>query len=210
MTWQFVDIHTHEPLGDKLGLRSVRFGVDDTEGLCEAISVGIHPWDAEKVSDFADELRHIECAAIGEVGLDKACGVDFGLQLQVFEQQVYIATERNLPLIVHNVRAQQEIVRILAQSPTLTVIFHGFIGSRQQAEQLWQLGYYTSFGFGALCSPKTMEALRVCPNDRLFLETDVDARRIISLYEEVAQLRGVSMEELKRDICNNYKHIFDR
>ena len=210
MAWQFVDIHTHEPLGDKLGLRSVRFGVDDTEGLCGAISVGVHPWDVEKVSDFVDELRRVECAAIGEVGLDKACGVDFGLQSQIFEQQVHIAIERNLPLIVHNVRAQQEIVRILAQSPTLAVIFHGFIGSLQQAEQLWQLGYYTSFGFGAMRSPKTMEALRVCPSDRLFLETDVDARSIVSLYEEVVRLRGVPMEELKSDIYNNYKRMFDR
>lgn len=209
MVTQFVDIHTHEPLGGKIGMRSVRLGVDNTEGLGGAVSVGVHPWDVGIASDIVDQLRNIDCMAIGEVGLDRMCDADFALQMQLFEQQIAIASARHLPLIIHSVKAQQEIVKILSSYPTLIVIFHGFIGSLQQAEQLWKLGHYTSFGFGALRSPKTVEALRMCPSDRLFLETDVDVRDIALLYEEVARLKGVAVEELNEDINNNYKRIFD-
>ena len=105
-------------------------------------------------------------------------------------------------------KAQQEVVNVLTHYSTPFVIFHGFIGSIQQAEQLWERGYHLSFGFGALKSPKTVNVLRHCPEELLFLESDTSGESIGTLYEEVAILRGIGVERLKEIICSNYNRIF--
>ena len=207
----FVDIHTHHSLQNTIGLRSYRLGVEDCGSARDTYSAGIHPWDVCRVDDaqqLLTDLHTLRCSAIGEIGLDKACDADFATQTKLFKQQVIIAHKRNLPIVIHCVKAQQEVVEILANHPTPAVIFHGFIGSFQQAEQLWKNGHYLSFGFCALKSPKTLDALRHCPAEFLFLESDTHEESINALYEQVAQLRGVSVEELRESIYNNYNRIF--
>ncbi len=208
----FVDIHTHGSLDDDLvGLRSYRLGIESPTDGCGAYSLGIHPWDVCRVKNAQQllvDLRTMNCSAIGEIGMDRVCDTDLGMQRELFEQQVNISTERNLPMIIHCVKAQQEVGNILAHYSTPAVIFHGFVGSLQQAEQLWKRGFHLSFGFGVLQSPKTQEALRHCPTELLFLESDTAQEPISALYERVAQLRGVDMEVLKRDIYNNYNRVF--
>ncbi len=208
----FIDIHNHHSPENVIGLRSYRLGVEDCKDASGPYSVGIHPWDVCKVEcvpQLLADLGTMTCTAIGEIGLDKVCNADFTMQMEVFEQQVVIAHKRSLPIIIHCVKAQQSVANILANYPTPAVIFHGFIGSLQQAEQLWKNGYYLSFGFGTLRSSKTMEALRRCPAELLFLESDTTHNEPIdTLYEQVAQLRGVSTEELNANIHNNYNRIF--
>ena len=207
----FVDIHTHGPLKGSIGLRSYRLGIERPAEESGAYSLGIHPWDVCEVENERQllvNLHTMECSAIGEIGLDKVCGADFARQIEMFEQQLIIASNRNLPIVIHCVKAQQEILNLLARCSTPAVIFHGFIGSPQQAEQLWQNGYYLSFGFGALKSPKTQEALRRCPAEYLFLESDTIEESIIVLYDKVAALRGVGVEEVRESIYNNYHRIF--
>lgn len=207
----FVDIHTHGPLKGSVGLRSYRLGIERPTEESGVYSLGIHPWDVcrvENTQQLLADLHTAGCVAIGEIGLDKACGVDLARQLEVFEKQAIVACSRNLPIVIHCVKSQQEVVNVLAHYSTPAVIFHGFIGSIQQAEQLWQNGYYLSFGFGALKSPKTVEALRHCPTELLFLESDTSKEPIKVLYEEVAIARGVSVEELRESIYNNYNRIF--
>ena len=101
------------------------------------------------------------------------------------------------------------MMKILSEYDLRAVIFHGFIGSVQQAERAVSRGYYLSFGVGAFRSPKTLEALRLMPLDRLFVETDESEVGIENVYERVAQARGVELEELKYKLEENYKKIFD-
>ena len=205
---EFVNIHTHCPSGVGIEIVNCRLGVDQipSSGL---FSVGIHPWDVGHPSPSVDDLCKVlelaDCVAIGEVGLDKKCTSDWAMQEAVFSAMLHFGGR---PFIIHCVKAQREVLTMLGTDDVC--VFHGFIGSPQQASQLWQLGHCTSFGFGALRSPKTMEALKACPSNQLFLETDVDTRGIIALYEEVAKLRDVTVEELKEEIYNNYKRIFDK
>ena len=156
------------------------------------------------------DLENINCLAIGEIGLDKACTSNFATQQELFERQLEIAARRNLPVVVHCVKSSAEVVATLAHYPIRAVVFHGFIGSTEQAEQIWMAGYNTSFGFGALRSPKTLRTIEACPTDRLFLETDDSKISITALYKEVAHLRNVSIESLKNDIYNNYKRVFNK
>ena len=96
-------------------------------------SLGIHPWfiDNEKLTE---ELEFIESKkedfyflAIGECGLDKLTSTNFDLQIKVFRQQIELAIHLKKPLIIHCVRAYQEVIAILKDYHlTIPIIFHGF------------------------------------------------------------------------------------
>ena len=188
---RYVDIHTHHP----------------TFRHIEPQAVGVHPWRAAE--QHFDELSLEGVVAIGEIGLDYACKVDRVVQERVLREQLAVAERRDLPVVLHCVRAFEPMMKILSEYDLRAVIFHGFIGSVQQAERAVSRGYYLSFGVGAFRSPKTLEALRLMPLDRLFVETDESEVGIENVYERVAQARGVELEELKYKLEENYKKIFD-
>lgn len=191
-------------------MANFRLGVDPAPpfGL---FSVGIHPWDTATLcptllGELQEALAHPNCVALGEIGLDRACGVEWQRQLECFETQLLFAKER--PVILHCVRCHNDIVKILKTKQLHGVIFHSFVGSRELAQQLSAEGYYLSFGFGALRSPRTVEALRTTPLHRLLLETDTSPLRIEKLYSEVAKIKEIDIELLKEQIENNFNTIF--
>jgi TatD DNase family protein len=101
------------------------------------------------------------------------------------------------------------MMKILAEYRLRAVIFHGFIGSAQQAKRAIDAGHYLSFGPNALRSPKTIAALQSIPESRLFAETDDSGEMIENVYSKIAQTRGISVEELRVTIENNYNKIFN-
>ena len=189
---RYIDIHTHNPREDVLS----------------PTMAGIHPWQADKgykLPDFA------QCDIVGETGLDYVCQVDRELQKRLFREHLAGAIEANKPVVLHVVRAVDDILKILAEyRPLRGVVFHGFIGSWQQAERCIEHGYYLSFGARSLRSPKTCEVIAKMPQNYLFCETDAehDKGNIEQIYSEVAKLRGVSIEELTKSIEENYNTIF--
>lgn len=209
----YYDIHTHHNTFDDMeSLRSYRLGAEPIVP-CGRFSAGLHPWDIETLSTSCDglitELETIDCSAIGEIGLDRVCGIDMAAQREVFIRQLEIAKRRDMPVIIHCVKAQDEIVKIIAKCNfSGTVIFHGFIGSPTQAERLCRKGYYLSFGRCALRSPKTTLSLLHCPTDRLLLESDMSTYPIEELYQAVADCRGLEVEQLKEIVKTNYNLIF--
>ena len=188
---RYIDIHTHRP----------------TALHIEPQAVGIHPWMAE--TEAFDEAIFDNAVAIGEIGLDFACDVNRDTQERVFRAQLAQAEKRNLPVILHCVRAFEPIMKILAEYRLRAVIFHGFIGSAQQAKRAIDAGYYLSFGPNAFRSPKTIAALQSTPEYKLFAETDDSGEAIENVYSKIAQARGISVEELKEVIENNYNKIFN-
>lgn len=208
----YVNIHTHRPTGRGVELRAE----------------GIHPWRADRAAaeEFAARLDgrsdgrsdgHVDgrldgldgrVQAIGEIGLDYASTVDRQLQLDVLRMQLALARRRGLPVVLHCVRAFEPLMRELAACPPRAVIFHGFIGSPEQARQALGRGYMLSFGERTFASPKSLRALQEVPLTQLFLETDDDPVTIESIYERVAALRGIELEELKRATLENYERIF--
>lgn len=211
----YVNIHTHRPTGRGVELRAE----------------GIHPWRADRAAaeEFAARLDgrsdgrsdgHVDgrldgldgldgrVQAIGEIGLDYASTVDRQLQLDVLRIQLALARRRGLPVVLHCVRAFEPLMRELAACPPRAVIFHGFIGSPEQARQALGRGYMLSFGERTFASPKSLRALQEVPLTQLFLETDDDPVTIESIYERVAALRGIELEVLKRATLENYERIF--
>ncbi|MFI3317601.1 MAG: TatD family hydrolase [Rikenellaceae bacterium] len=186
----FIDIHTHHEVNPDSTL-TIR---------CE----GVHPWLADRLS--APILYSDDIDAIGEIGLDYACNADRAAQRAAFLDGLNEAQSRSLAVVIHSVRSFEDVMLTLKERPTLpAVIFHGFIGSAQQARRAIDSGYYLSFGERTFSSPKTIAALKITPTDQLFLETDNGAMPIEEIYRHAEQIRG---EELRERLFNNYIRLF--
>lgn len=190
--YTYVNIHTHRPSAD---------------AVCPT-QVGIHPWHAGGQSIDIEAMKQADM--IGEIGLDYAVQADRGAQQRVFEEQLFIAGQLRKPVVVHCVKAFEPTMEILARYDLQGVVFHGFIGSPQQAAAAAAKGYYLSFGLRTFLSPKSMRALCEVPADRIFCETDDDPISIAEIYRQVAELRGTSIERLARQIINNYEKLFEK
>ena len=185
-----VDIHTHHPRA----------------GVLSPTMAGTHPWDAERGRDLPD-FTH--CDIIGETGLDFACEVDRVTQERLFRAHLEVAERLHKPVVLHVVRAFEPTIKILADYNIEGVVFHGFTGSGQQANEALRRGYYLSFGERSLRSAKTRQAIAATPLDRLFCETDDNASLdIAEVYAEVAEIKGIMFEELEKNIYENYKRLF--
>ena len=189
----YVNIHTHRPTGSGIKLRTA----------------GVHPWhaDMQEVATLGERLSDVQ--AVGETGLDFVHGPAREVQFGALRAQLRIARERGLPVVLHCVRAFEPLMRELAACEPRAVIFHGFIGSPEQARQALAKGYFLSFGERAFASPKTLAALRETPLSQLFLETDDSPVPIAEIYVRAAEARGVPAEELQRATLANYKRTFE-
>lgn len=191
--YQYIDIHTHHPRPDIISPRMA----------------GIHPWDVEKelcMPNFKD------CDIVGETGLDYLTKVDKECQKRRFIEHLRVAQELDKPVVIHNVKATDDILHILSLFPTIKgIVFHGYIGSKQQAEILLKRGYYLSFGHRSLRSPKTREVIATMDIGRLFCETDDEPNiSIAEIYTDVATLRNITTKELLDEIEKNYNTLFDK
>ncbi len=147
--------------------------------------------------------------AIGEIGLDFACRSDRTLQTEVLRIQLRLARRTGLPVVLHCVRAFEPLMRELAACRPREVIFHGFIGSPEQARTALSHGCYLSFGERTFASPKSLRALHEVPLDRLFLETDDAPVSIERIYDRAARELGLEVGVLRRATYENYKRIFE-
>lgn len=161
------------------------------------VSAGLHPWyigadwevQFDLLTSIAQEQRVV---MIGEAGLDKVCQTDFELQKEVFLQQSELAEQLRKPLIIHCVKAWQEMMAFHKTSvPSVPWIIHGFRGKPELAEQLLAEGFYLSFGehFNA-------ESVRRTPLNRLCTETDESPQAIEDIYSAIAEIKGCTTEEL--------------
>ncbi|MBP1640342.1 MAG: TatD-related deoxyribonuclease [Bacteroidetes bacterium] len=161
------------------------------------ISVGLHPWNIG--ADWKKQLQILGESAgrehvvlIGEAGLDKLCKTDFDLQQTVFLRQIELAEEIKKPLIIHCVKAWQELTAIHKKViPSVPWILHGFRGKPELAKQLLELGFYLSFG-----EKFNEESLRITPLERLCTETDESKLTIDEIYSKIAETKETSIELL--------------
>ena len=190
----------------------------DGKGDGVRLSVGLHPWYVG--ADWQERVRCVRAAAmsgqvwaIGECGLDKARGVALQAQLEAFGAQVAIAEEVGKPMVIHCVRAFDELLAVRkrleeacsreGRTPQPWVI-HGFRGKPEQAKQLMAKGMLFSFGH-----QYNLETLRfVFISSRPFyLETDDLHLSVRHIYEQVAHHLGVDVSHLEH-LCDPRQTIF--
>ncbi len=147
------------------------------------LMAGIHPLFINETDKTT--LRHIreiariepKCVAIGEIGLDYfEKNVDRETQKRVFQLQLELAMELNLPVNIHLRRAFPDFLKIIRQFPKLTIVMHMYSGSAEFARQLMLSVPETFFSFGGPAirknAHKTHKVLRSLPIERILVETD--------------------------------------
>ena len=203
-----VNIHTHYKRADSIEI------VNGFESNASPTyySLGIHPWDSEtnglKISEIERNSQDKFMIAIGEIGLDKIKGPLLEIQKLCFIDQVLIAEKIKRPVIIHCVKAWNEIKKIKKElQPKQTWIFHGF-SKAAILDSVLQEGLMISIGAGIMNNLKLQEALKMIPNDQLFLETDDSEITILEVYKKVSTLKKLSLSALEQIIENNFKRIF--
>lgn len=195
-------------------------------------SIGVHPHDAAKVTPQTfDHLRalarHPKVVAFGEIGLDYH--YDFSpreLQREVFTEQLKLARELELPIVIHTRDAWDDTLAVLKRNPlNAGGIMHCFSGNALQAEQALALGLHLSFG--GVVTFKTAEpmreAARVTPDDRLLIETDApylapipyrgkrnEPAFMTETAKRLADVRGTTPERIAEITRNNFDNLCRR
>lgn len=205
------DVHTHSI--DKSSFRILNSGLEIHD--LRFFSSGIHPWKAKnfnvaKLKRLEEISSHKNCLAIGEIGLDKLKGPALQIQIEVFKQQVLIAEEMNLPVIIHCVKAWNELREVKRQlQPTSPWIFHGF-SKVSILKEVIDEGLIISLGQQILNNSKLQFAINDLPLNRLLLETDDSSIRISQVYEQVSKLKKINLSDLEKTIEENTFNIFPK
>ena len=145
-------------------------------------ALGLHPYflnsfESLHLVELSKLLNQYQdrVLAVGEIGLDTHIDVDWKLQLQVFEQQLLIAEEHMLPVILHHRNSHNQLIRTLkAKKFSQGGIVHAFSGSVQEAKAYIDLGFKIGVGGGITYSraSKTRKTIAQLPINCIVLETD--------------------------------------
>ena len=206
----FFNIHTHVSVHPESEIRSLAPEELSTDNRSFYVSVGIHPWTlTEENADIqwkalCKSINDKRIVAIGECGLDKLKGPSMELQTAVFKQEAALAEDSSLPLIIHCVKAFNELIQLKKEiSPCQPWIIHGFRGKLPLALDCIRHGFYLSIG-----SHFQENALKAIPLDRLFIETDESEESIESIYQRIAETKEISQQELLEAINKNVREVF--
>ncbi len=192
-------------------------------------AVGWHPqewesWTAESLGEIRALARHPKAVAIGEIGLDYYWDREHKpLQEEMLRAQLELAIELDMPVIIHDRDAHADCLRITLEYPALRGVFHCFSGSAQMAEQLLRAGWYLGFD-GPITyknARRNLEALAVCPLERLLIETDSpyltpepnrgkrnDSSQLRYVVQKAAVVKGVSEEAVAAATAENARRLF--
>lgn len=218
-TGDFIDIHTHgsRPARGKfmVDILMAHEAILPTEQNGIAYAAGIHPWHLNEgnrdiLTDFMLRVAsHPAVIAVGEAGFDRLRGPSMALQREIFEEQVKLAGQLDKPMVIHCVRAWDEFLAAHRRlKPSTNWLIHGFRGKKELASQLISRGFYISIWFEFALRPESADLIRFLPVEKLFLETDGADTDIRDIYIKVAADLGLSADELKMIMYNNFKRFF--
>ena len=190
---------------------------------------GVHPESVEgNPADYLDIVRNTALSspkikAIGEIGLDYHYdGYSREKQIKLFEEQLILAKELDMPVIVHSRDACEDTLNLLKNHKPMGVV-HCFSGSAETAKEIIKLGMYVGFT-GVLTfknAKKAIKALAEVPVERLLLETDCpymapvpfrgkrcDSSMIAYTAAAAAEVKGMDVQEIIDITCENGKRFY--
>ena len=173
-------------------------------------SVGFHPWHdvgnltLDDYRQLEQCARHPQVLAIGETGIDRQRGDALGVQAAAFVRHLLLAHDLGKPVVVHNVRATQDILtaRRHAGLEDVMLVIHGMRGNAHVARTLLDAGCYLSYG-----PHFNTEALSATPLDRLFIETDDSGASITDVAAQVARALGLTVAQVTKAAASNACHL---
>ena len=192
-------------------------------------AVGVHPeewetWTDSTIDELLELAKSPKVVAIGEIGLDYYWDKEhIELQKTMLRKQLELALELDLPVIIHDREAHGDSLQIVSEYPALRGVFHCFSGSAEMARELLKRGWYLGFD-GPITyknAVKALEVIRICPRDRMLLETDSpylspvpnrgkrnDSRNLPFIASVIAGQTGMTTEEVAAQTMENGKRLF--
>tara|TARA_B100000214_G_scaffold258928_1_gene191058 strand:- start:1368 stop:2123 length:756 start_codon:yes stop_codon:yes gene_type:complete len=191
-------------------------------------SAGIHPHDAKNApNDFIEVIYKLmendSMVAVGEMGLDYFRSISKpSVQKIIFREQMKIAMELHKPVIFHNRDADQDVIEILNDFPSVCGVAHCFSSTMDTAEKFLELGYYISFsGNLTFKNSHLPQIAKSIPLDRILVETDSpylspvpfrgetnEPGRTRFVAEKLSSIHGVSLEEIAEITSANATQLF--
>lgn len=193
-------------------------------------AIGVHPSEFQTYNQKVEAIiyRLIEnskIVAIGEIGLDYHYGNDSKEeQKNILRKQLKIAEETKLPVVIHDRESHEDVFEILQEYKLSNVIFHCFSGNSEFAKRCIDKGYY--IGLGGVVTFKNAkdlkESTKIIPLDRILLETDAPYLAPVPfrgktnspaylkyIAQEIANIKEINIEEVKKQTTINAKRIFN-
>jgi TatD DNase family protein len=191
---------------------------------------GLHPYwvnnhSEQDLKQLDTYIEHNRPVAIGECGLDfRPQQADKNMQLNFFENQLRIAENHQLPVVIHAVKATEKVIETIRKFKNLTGMIHSYSGSTEQARQLIDLNFYISASGSVTYdrAKKIKSVMKEIPLTSLLLETDApdqpdqknhDKRNepayLINTAIFIAELRGDSFENIARQTTMNAQKLFN-
>lgn len=198
------------------------------------VSVGLHPQEAGKGNEklFVEMeklLKEPKVVAAGECGIEiqnSKVKTDLDRQKDVFRRQIESAIKFNKPIIIHCRNAFQEVLEILREekkkNQALSGVMHFFSGRMSQAEELFKLGFLISFTGVITFARDYDKVIKNAPFDKIMVETDApfvapvpfrgqrcEPLHVKYVAEKIAEIRGVSLEEVANETTKNAEKLFN-
>lgn len=193
------------------------------------LAFGHHPWYLPETEPALRSLSQAlngfpAVVALGEIGLDFHPGPPSRPtaehQEAWFDSQLQLARELGLPVIVHSVKAHDRVLHYLKRYPDVTGVIHAFLGPYDQAMAFVDKGWYLGCGSLIFKSPKTLDAFKRIPVERLLLETDAPDMRpprpvndnplldLLQIGRKLAEARGISEADLMAGVARSGEALF--
>lgn len=210
----YIDFHTHKQSAPDGVITVYNLLVHEETSIPKHFySAGLHPWYADKLSTA--ELSRVldlhgtrlNLIALGEAGLDKVCKIPIQIQKDVFELQLNKAVILSKPVIIHCVKAWEEMLEI-TRHYHVPMILHGYNGSDQLTANLVKRGFFFSIG-PMILNPNSSisHAIRYIPISSIFCETDESDQPIQSVYDAVSGYLKMKETDLRRTVFENFVRL---
>ena len=201
--------------------------------------VGVHPenienWNENSFENLKKLAKNEKVVGIGEIGLDYHYLQELSpneveenkrKQKMIFEKQIELANQLNLPIVVHSRDAMGDTIEILKNNPPKrNSLLHCYSGSLESAKILMSMGF--SFSFGGVTTFKNaknvQEVVKNLPLERVLLETDCpylspepfrgkrnEPKNVVYVADAIARLKNITIDEVAKVTTNNAKSLFD-
>ena len=210
----YIDFHTHKQSAPKGVITVYNQLLHEETGIpMHFYSAGLHPWYADKLST-AELSRALDLhgsssnlIALGETGLDKVCKMPIQLQQDIFELQLNKAVIMSKPVIIHCVKAWEEMLEITSHYH-VPMILHGYNGSDQLTVNLVKSGFFFSIG-PMILNPNSRigHAIQHIPPSSIFCETDESDQPIQSVYDAVSGYLKMKETDFRRTVMENFVRL---
>jgi TatD DNase family protein len=214
----YIDIHRHSSNKGNADIvvRNLYPNENNQINTAGYYSIGLHPWHLnESEIDAAMDIItksavNNSVIAIGETGIDKAIKINIKTQNEVFLKHIDIAKQVDKPIIIHCVKAYNEILKIRKESQHKKPwIIHWYNASPEMGFDLISKGCYLSFGLTLFKKDsKAFKTFLLTPLENIFFETDDPNLSIIDVYKKASEIKQIKLNDLQNQIKDNFYNCF--